>query len=82
MAKKNETIAAGLNGLLAPTTSTPEESKQEFKTVCYYLPADIIERMRQVAYWDRKKINNVVVEAFTAYLDAWVPVEKKMPKKI
>ena len=80
MAKKNTIIAAGLNGLLAGPTSTPEaaqeteqaeKTKGNYKTVCYSIPPDLAERIRFIAYWDRKKINAVVVEAFQQYADNW-----------
>lgn len=92
MAKKNAIIAAGLNGLLGPApASTPEapqdqpeqavKLKGNYTTVCYSIPPDIAEKIRYIAYWDRKKINAVVVEAFTQYADNWKP-EKGTPKKL
>ena len=80
MAKKSTIIAAGLNGLLAGPTSTPEaeqdteqagKAKGNYKTVCYSIPPELAERIRFIAYWDRKKINAVVVEAFQQYADNW-----------
>lgn len=94
MAKKNEIIAAGLGGLLTPPpapASTPEAHQEQpeqaakqrgnYTTVCYSIPPEIAEKIRYIAYWDRKKINAVVVEAFTQYADNWKP-EKGTPKKL
>lgn len=91
MAKKNAIIAAGLGGLLTPppaSTSTPEAQQEQpakqrgnYTTVCYSIPPEIAEKIRYIAYWDRKKINAVVVEAFTQYAANWKP-EKENPKKL
>lgn len=92
MAKKNTVIAAGLNGLLSPATSsanTPPEAQQgqadkqrgNYITVCYSIPPEIAEKIRYIAYWDRKKINAVVVEAFAQYAANWKPTDAT-PKKL
>ena len=94
MAKKNAIIAGGLNALLGPapaSTSTPEVPQEQpeqaakqrgnYTTVCYSIPPEIAEKIRYIAYWDRKKINAVVVEAFTQYADNWKP-DKETPKKL
>ncbi len=93
MAKKNTIIAAGLNGLLGPApTSTPTpEARQEqpeqaakqrgnYTTVCYSIPPEIAEKIRYIAYWDRKKLNAVVVEAFEQYAANWNPSTGEKPK--
>lgn len=92
MAKKNTIINAGLNGLLAPARSpegqtapadpVEEQAKKPYKTVCYSIPADLAEKIRYIAYWDRKKLNAVVSEAFAAYCAAWNPTTDVKPKKI
>lgn len=92
MAKKNNIIAGGLQGLLAPAAApvspqeptqqeqAPKRVKGDYKTVCYSIPPELAEKIRYIAYWDRKKLNAVVVEAFTAYCDQWKPDGAK-PKK-
>lgn len=91
MAKKNNIIAAGLNGLLGPAPASTPEAHQEqpkqgekqkgnYTTVCYSIPPEIAEKIRYIAYWDRKKINAVVVEAFTQYAENWKPAGES-PKK-
>lgn len=84
-------IAAGLEGLLAPTPAVlqdaprqaaPERTKGNYKTVCYSIAPELAEKMRYIAYWDRKKINAVVSEAFAAYCENWKPSTGGKPKKI
>lgn len=90
MSKKNAIIAAGLNGLLgqpepAPTAQAEpaqgEKTKGNYKTVCYSIPPAIADYMRYIANYDRKKINAVVAEAFTAYITNWTPAPAVKPKK-
>ncbi len=94
MSKKIDTIAAGLNGLLsAPAqpqetapTAAPQEPEQapkqkgNYKTVCYSIPPELAEKIRYIAYWDRKKLNAVVVEAFEQYAANWNPSTGEKPK--
>ncbi len=95
MSKKTNTIAAGLEGLLSTPaqpqgethTAAPQVPEQapkkagNYTTVCYSIPPEIAEKIRYIAYWDRKKINAVVVEAFTQYAENWKPAGGS-PKKI
>ncbi len=85
---KKTQIAGGLNGLLAPTTNAatskpqipttePEQVKGNYKTVCYSIPPEVAEKIKDIAYWDRKKINAVVVEAFTEYAAKWDKANKR-----
>ena len=87
--KKN--ITTGFDNLLNPNTNTgkaqaPEQEpaaakeKGNYKTVCYSIPPETAEKIRQIAAWDRKKINAVVVEAFEQYAAQWKPVVAKPPK--
>lgn len=83
---KKAQIAGGLNGLLAPatavdpktptTTNTPERVRGNYKPVCYSIPPEVADKIRDIAYWDRKKINAVVVEAFTEYAAKWDKANK------
>lgn len=90
MAKKNTIIAAGLEGLLTPTPAPanpqdqaekPERIKGNYKTVCYSIPPDLADKIRYIAYWDRKKLNAVVAEAFAAYIANWKPADGR-PEKL
>ena len=90
MTKKIDTIAAGLNGLLStPAASTPEVQEPEqapkvkgnYKTVCYSIAPELADKIRYIAYWDRKKLNAVVSEALAAYCDSWKPSTGEKPKK-
>ena len=49
--------------------------------VCYRVPPEVADKIKYIAYYDRKKINAVVVEALTAYIDGWNPATEK-PRKI
>ena len=86
--KKNEIITGGLNGLLAPTvepTNTDpvkdEPKKKADAVVCYRVPSEVAEKIKYIAYFDRKKIHAVVTEALTAYVEAWKPANEK-PRKL
>lgn len=85
---KKSQIAGGLNGLLAPTTNAttpkaqalttePEQVKGNYKTVCYSIPPEVADKIKDIAYWDRKKINAVVVGAFTEYAAKWDKANKR-----
>ena len=86
--KKNETIAAGLNGLL---TATPQEQqpaqepakiKGNYQIVCYSIPPDLAEKIRYIAYYDRRKLNAVVADAFASYIKQWQPAPYEKPRKL
>ena len=85
MSKKQ--IAAGINGLLntAPTTTQkPEantnEERRPNRTVCYSLPSEVIDGIKYIAYFDRRKLNAVVTEAFAQYIERWNNAEHKIEK--
>lgn len=44
----------------------------------YKLPIWIVEQVERIAFWQRKKIQDVMAEALTMYLDA-VPDEDRQP---
>lgn len=89
---KKVDITAGLDALLtqptgkdqAPAATPQEPAKQRgnYKTVCYSIPTDIADKIRYIAYWDRKKLNAVVVEAFAAYCENWKPSTDAKPKQL
>ncbi len=85
--KKN--ITTGFDNLLnpnptkaqAPVQETPtEKEKGNYKTVCYSIPPETADKIRQIANWDRRKINAVVTEAFEQYAANWKPSTAKPPK--
>ena len=57
-----------------------EKAKGNYKTVCYSIPPETAEKIRQIAAWDRRKINAVVTEAFEQYAAQWKPAVAKPPK--
>lgn len=79
---------------VAPTptaeTSTPQEPVQVRGTmksgrgtttrVCYNLNADLVAKVRQIAAYDRKNINEVYNDALAAYIEQWTPTAQEPPK--
>lgn len=93
MAKKQD-VLGGLSGLLntptqapKPTTSTPQEPVQAQEPtrgtttrVCYNLNADIVAKIKAIAAYDRKNINEIYNEALQAYIDGWKPTPQEPPQ--
>jgi hypothetical protein len=48
--------------------------------VCYNLNADIIAKVKAIANYDRKNINEVFNEALQSYIDKWEPTPQEPPK--
>ena len=82
MAKKQ--IAAGLNGLLAPTPQEQDNApvKGDKKVVSFSVSTDTDEKLRYVAYYDRKTISAVINEALAAYFESWTPAPQEKPRKL
>lgn len=59
----------------AKTTATAgpaeEKKKGNYKTVCYSIPPDIAEAIKEIAVLDRRTVGSVVTEAFLDYLKKW-----------
>ena len=88
MAKKSA-LTAGLDGLINPQAAkvaTPEEKpqrvKKAYKTVCYSINPELDEKIKYIAYYDRKKVNAVVSEALAAYIEQWTPAPTEKPRKL
>lgn len=74
MAKKE--LQQGLAGLLTPTQeqAQPKEQKQEkkqTKTACYNLPVELLDKLREVAYIDRRNVSAIVAIALEEYFTRW-----------
>ena len=85
MAKKQ--IAAGLNGLLntAPAQAAPETDTEEKgrKTVLSFsVDETIAEKIRYIAYYDRRKLSGVIAEALAQYIANWTPAPQEKPRKL
>ncbi len=85
---KKKELNAGLQGLLQPAaqeqpaaTSTPEK-KVRHSIASYSLPVELIEDIRYIAYYDRKTISAVLVEALTAYKASWKPSPEPQPREL
>lgn len=85
--KKN--IDANIGNLLNPTPTKAQDTVQEpavkrakgnTKPVCYSIPPETAEKIRQIAAWDRKTINAVATEAFEQYAQNWKPTKQEPPK--
>ena len=88
MAKKNA-LLAGLDGLISQANTTPavpeakpKRAKKVYKTVCYSINPELDEKIKYIAYYDRKKINAVVSEALAAYIEQWTPAPNEKPRKL
>lgn len=44
----------------------------------YKLPLDLVRQVESVAYWQRRKIQDVMADAMTLYLDT-IPAEDRRP---
>ena len=86
MAKKQ--ISAGLSGLLNPQTPaqgqpTTETEEHGNKTVLSFsIYQDTAEKIRYIAYYDRKKLSAVIAEALAAYIADWTPAPQEKPRKL
>ena len=85
---KKENVRGGLSGLLntptqapTPTTATPQEPARGTTTrVCYNLNAELVAKVKAIAAYDRKNINEVYNEALQAYIDSWTPTAQEPPQ--
>jgi hypothetical protein len=81
-------ITASYDSLINPTPAqgqvVPQEQEEKvkgnYKTVCYSIPPATADKIRQIAAWDRRKINAVVAEAFEQYAANWKPSVAEPPK--
>ena len=63
-----------------PAPTTTGRQKKNNTVVCYSIDADTAEKIRQIAEWDRRKLNAVVMEAVEQYIAKWVPTPREPPK--
>lgn len=81
-------LRGGISGLFetpAPTRKARQEEertaesegRKNYKAVCYTLPQDLIQDIRYIAYYDRKKINEVIIEALEDYKSHWKATTEK-----
>ena len=78
------------NAATVEPTATPQEPvkaqgvmKSERGTttrVCYNLTADLVAKVKAIAAYDRKNINEVYNEALAAYIAQWTPTTQEPPK--
>lgn len=77
-----------------PTTSTPQAPVQDQEPprgtmkaprgttvrVCYNLDKDLVVKVKKIAKYDRKNINEIYTEALQAYIDSWTPTPQEPPQ--
>ena len=88
MAKK-PALLGGLDDLISQAATTPADpeakpkrAKKVYKTVCYSITPELDEKIKYIAYYDRKKVNAVVSEALAAYIEQWTPAPTEKPRKL
>jgi len=84
MAKKNFT--PGIDGLLQPSTSEKKESDIEKKKTVksiqkavkatYYYDAKQLDKIKAIAFYDRKPIGKVIEEALEEYIQSYKDLRK------
>jgi primosomal protein N' len=89
MAGKN--FKTGIDGLLQASTSEKKESdKEKNKTVkkikkgikaTYYYDAIQLDKIKAIAYYDRKPIGKVIEEALEAYIQSYKDLTKAQKLK-
>lgn len=60
-----------------PEKSSQEGTKNDETRATFIVKEDILEKLKDIAYWDREMIKGVVGEALSQYVDNW---EKKNGK--
>jgi hypothetical protein len=79
MAKKN--LKFGIEGLLQPSViESPKinnDKKKTVKATYNYIP-EHLQKIKAIAYYDRKSINEVMNEALNQYLESYVDLKKAM----
>jgi hypothetical protein len=87
MAKKQ--IVAGLNALVnTANNNTPAQEpteatvKGDKKVVSFSVGSETDEKLRYIAYYDRKTISAVINEALDAYFKTWTPAPQERPRKL
>lgn len=60
-----------------PTKSTQQGLSEEYDRETFIVRVDLMDKIKDVAYWDRQLLKETVEAAFTAYVEAY---EKKNGK--
>ena len=86
----NNRTQATTNAATVEPTATPQEPVQAHGTmksergttvrVCYNLNADLVAKIKAIAAYDRKNINEVYNEALAAYIESWTPTPQAPPQ--
>lgn len=82
MSKSKKTFVGGLNSLLGETSPAPTQQRviaeqaaapSSDARATFVLSAELLERLRAAAYWNRVPIKNALEEAITEYLKKYKP---------
>lgn len=64
-----------------PTTARTMKSERGTTVrICYNLNAELVAKVKAIAAYDRKNINEVYNEALAAYIDSWTPAPQEPPQ--
>lgn len=86
MAKKQ--IAEGLSGLLntpAPAqepVNTPTEGTGRKTVLSFSIDETTAEKIKYIAYYDRRHLSAVITEAIAEYIAKWTPAPQEKPRKL
>ena len=69
-----------IKNLTSIIEANTNEERRPNRTVCYSLPSEVIDGIKYIAYFDRRKLNAVVTEAFAQYIERWNNAEHKIEK--
>lgn len=70
--KRRDTVSASPFRQLTEkgTKKSKEESFPQKRTACtFYCSQDVIDKVRDVAYWDRKTVSDVIAEGLQEYIE-------------
>ncbi|MCY1636394.1 hypothetical protein [Marinifilum sp. D737] len=82
MAGKN--FKSGIDGLLQASTSEKKESDKKIRKgikATYYYDATQLDKIKAIAYYDRKPIGKVIEEALEEYIKSYKNLTKAQKLK-
>jgi hypothetical protein len=54
-----------------PEKSSQKGTKNDETRATFIVKEDLLEQLKNIAWWDRKKIKDVIGEALSKYIDQW-----------
>ena len=68
---KNKNFKVGFDSLLEDGEQKPKTDNVQEMRSSFILKIPVVEKIKSIAYWDRKKITTVIEEALTNYINNW-----------